>query len=127
MANSVAYQTSVKNTTIDFKIYLAVAITIISWASAFAGIRAGLQSYAPEQVALLRYLTASAVLLVIAVYNRTPLPRRKDLIAIVVLGALGITIYNITLNKGEHDTPAAVASLIIASAPIFVALFAKAF
>jgi len=86
-----------------------------------------LQSYAPEQMALLRYLTASAVLLLIAINNRTPLPRRKDLVSLAVLGALGITLYNITLNKGEHDTPAAVASLIIASAPIFVAIFAKAF
>jgi drug/metabolite transporter (DMT)-like permease len=112
---------------LELRTVLAILVTIVSWASAYAGIRAGLQAYSPEQVALLRYLTASIVLLVIAIRQRLPLPGRKDLPLIVVLGILGISIYNIALNKGESDTPAAVASVIVSSAPIFVALFAKIF
>jgi drug/metabolite transporter (DMT)-like permease len=127
MANSVVYQTAVKNPAFDLKTFAVVTITVISWASAFAGIRAGLQSYAPEQVALLRYATASVVLLIIALRNRIPLPQRRDLLPIIALGFTGFTFYNIVLNAGEKDTPAAVASLIVASAPIFVALLAKTF
>jgi drug/metabolite transporter (DMT)-like permease len=102
-----------------------VQITIVAWASAFAGIRAGLQAYAPEQVALLRYLTASVALLIVAVLTKMPLPHRQDIPAIAGLGLVGFSIYNLALNKGEHETPAAVASVIIASAPIFVSLFAR--
>lgn len=125
MANSLAFRTALKESAFDFKTVAAVAITIISWASAFAGIRAGLQSYAPAQVALLRYATASLVLLIIAFRNRIPLPQRGDWLPIFALGFAGFTFYNVALNKGESDTAAAVASLIIASAPIFVALAAK--
>ena len=38
----------------------SAAITIIFWGSAFAGIRAGLHSYSPAHLALLRFLAASA-------------------------------------------------------------------
>ena len=79
-------ETSVQSPALDLKTIGAVAITIVSWASAFAGIRAGLQSYAPEQVALLRYATASLVLLIIALRNRIPLPNRRDLVPIILLG-----------------------------------------
>jgi len=53
-------------------------ITVIFWGSAFAGIRAGLHSYAPAQLALLRFLSASAVLAVYAVVTRMRLPALKD-------------------------------------------------
>ena len=60
---------------VDFRTYLAVGLTIVLWASAFAGIRAGLVSYTPEAIALLRYLTASAVLAGYALLTKMPLPR----------------------------------------------------
>src|SRR5689334_11516116 len=77
---------------LELRTVIAILITIVSWASAFAGIRAGLQSYSPEQVALLRYLTASIVLLVVAVRRQLPLPGRKDLPLVIVLGMVGIAI-----------------------------------
>ncbi len=127
MADSIAYQTTTKPTAFDFKTFAAVAVTVVAWASAFAGIRAGLQSYAPEHVALLRYATASLILLVIALRNGIQLPQRRDLLPIAILGFTGFTFYNVVLNKGEQNTASAVASLIVASAPIFVALLAKGF
>jgi drug/metabolite transporter (DMT)-like permease len=117
---------SVKHISIrfDWRTSLVVACTVVLWASAFAGIRAGLQSYTPQSVALLRYLTASAVLLVYAVLTRMPLPRRRDLPGLALAGFLGFTLYNVALNIGEQSIPAGTASLIVASAPIYVALFA---
>ena len=47
---------------------LALAATLLLWASAFAGIRAGLRAYSPAHLAVLRFLVASAVL---AIYART--------------------------------------------------------
>jgi drug/metabolite transporter (DMT)-like permease len=112
---------------VHWQTYLAILLTVISWASAFAGIRAGLHAYTPESVALLRYLTASLILLVYALSVKMPLPRWRDVPGIVLSGFIGFTFYNVALNVGEEQIPAGTASLIVASAPIFVAVFAAIF
>jgi drug/metabolite transporter (DMT)-like permease len=98
-----------------------VAVVVITWASAFAGIRAGLAAYSPQSVALLRYGTAALLLAGYALAARAPLPRWRDWPAIAVLGLVGISLYNVALNLGETRIPAGTASLIVASAPVYVA------
>lgn len=109
----------------DWRIYAAVLIPVISWASAFAGIRAGLESYTPEHLALLRYIIASFALAVYAVLTRMPLPRLRDVPGIALTGFIGVAFYSIALNAGEMGVSAGVASMIVASSPIFVALLAR--
>jgi len=109
---------------IDFRIIMAIAVTLIFWASAFAGIRAGLKAYSPGNLVLFRFLTASLVLLVYAIVTRMPLPERKDLPAIFFLGFMGITVYHLALTFGELKVTAGSASLLIASGPIFTAILA---
>ena len=104
----------------------ATIIALLFWASAFAGIRAALESYGPGQVALIRFGTASLVLAVYAVVTRMPLPKRRDLPVIVAAGLLGITIYHVALNYGEVTVSAGAAALIISSIPIFTALMGRA-
>jgi drug/metabolite transporter (DMT)-like permease len=106
---------------------LAAGVTVIFWASAFPAIRAGLQAFSPFHVALLRYLTASLVLAIYALVTRMPLPRLRDLPNLALLGLIGFTLYNALLNWGEVTVPSAIASFIIAGAPIFMALFATFF
>ena len=106
---------------------LAALTTIVLWASAFAGIRAGLKSYAPEHVALLRYLVAAIVLGIYALLTRMPLPERRDLPRLALLGFLGFSAYNVALNAGEVGVSAGVASFIVASAPILMALGSTTF
>lgn len=112
---------------IDLRNLAAIGVTIFLWASAFAGIRAGLRAYTPEHLALLRYLTASLALAIYAVLTRMPLPRLRDLPGIAPIGIVGVTFYNVALGAGEIGVSAGVASLIVASSPIFVALLATAF
>jgi len=109
---------------IDFRIIMAIAFTLIFWASAFAGIRVGLKAYSPENLVLFRFLTASIVLSVYAIITRMPLPEKKDLPAIFFLGFIGITVYHLALTFGELKVTAGSASLLIASAPIFTAILA---
>ena len=106
---------------IDFRILMAIAITLIFWASAFAGIRVGLKAYSPENLVLLRFLTASIALSVYAIISRMTLPEKKDLPAIFFLGFIGITVYHLALTFGELKVTAGSASLLIASGPIFTA------
>lgn len=95
---------------------------IIFWASAFAGIRVGLKAYGPFEMAAFRYLIASLVLAVIAVYRRIRLPSLSDLPRLFLLGTSGIAIYNLALNYGEMTVTAGAASFIINTVPIFTVL-----
>lgn len=111
----------------DGRVLLAAGLTVVLWASAFAGIRAGLQSYSPASVATLRFLTASVVLIIYGLLARIPLPALRDVPGIALTGFLGLSVYHVALNAGEVSVPAGVASFIIASAPIFMAILAAAF
>lgn len=103
----------------------ALAVALVLWASAFAGIRAGLRAYAPAHLALLRFLVASLVLAIYALIAHFRRPELRDLPGLVLTGAIGITFYNIALNYGETRVTAGAASLLIASVPIWTALFAR--
>jgi drug/metabolite transporter (DMT)-like permease len=109
------------------RVAFSVAITVFFWASSFAGIREGLVGYSPEHLSLLRYVVASSVLAGYALAVRLPLPQRRDLPGIAFTGFLGIAAYSVLLNRGELGVSAGVASMIVASIPIFVALLATLF
>jgi drug/metabolite transporter (DMT)-like permease len=116
--------------------WFALAGTLLLWASAFPGIREGMQvtaastvgpgGYGPGEVALLRFATASAVLAVFAALTRMRLPRREDLLGIAVAGVVGITGYHVPLNFGELTVSSGAAALLIAAGPVFVALMSMA-
>lgn len=106
---------------------LALGVTVLIWASAFAGIRAGLEAYTPGHLALLRFLVGSALLVIYALATRMPLPAWRDLPAVVLGGFLGFTVYHTGLAFGQVTVEAGSASLIIASVPVFTAVLAVAF
>lgn len=107
-----------------FNVIVAYSLAIFLWASAFPGIRVGLESYTPEHLALFRLLVGSLALVVIAILTRMRLPELKDIPAILLLGFLGFTVYHTALNVGEKTVSAGVASLIVSMTPIFSALLA---
>lgn len=108
--------------------YVAIVIALVLWAAAFPGIRAGLVAYTPGQVALLRFLTASATFAVLAVVRRgMRVPDRRDIGRIVVAGLLGISVYHVALNYGEVTVESAAAALLISSVPVFTALLSAVF
>ena len=104
---------------------VALAFTLIVWASAFAGIRAGLRAYSPANLAILRFLIASSVLAVYAGIAHFRRPEIRDVPGLALTGAVGITFYNLALNYGETRVAAGAASLLIASTPIWTALAAR--
>ncbi len=100
----------------------ALAVTVVTWASAFPAIRVGLDGYGPWALALLRLLVASAVLVLVALVVRVRLPRRGLWARVLVAGLLGQTLYQGLLMTGELTVPAGTASLLIATAPVFSVL-----
>ncbi|RIH81859.1 carboxylate/amino acid/amine transporter [Calidithermus terrae] len=109
----------------DSRTLLAIALTLLPWASAFAGIRAGLEAYSPGHLTLLRFLVASLTLLVYALAVRMPLPRRQDWPGIFAVSFLGITVYHTALNFGQVTVLAGPAALLIACGPVFTALLSR--
>ena len=76
----------------------ALAASLLFWASAFAGIRAGLRAYSPAHLAILRFATASVFLGIYAGIAHFRQPQLRDLPGLLLTGFLGITVYNIALN-----------------------------
>ncbi|QHM12771.1 DMT family transporter [Bacillus subtilis] len=109
------------------QIMISHSLMIGLWASAFPGIRAGLEGYTPEHLALCRLLIGSMALLLFAVLTQMRLPDLKDIPAIFLLGFLGFALYHILLNIGEKTVSAGVASLLVTTAPIFSAMLSRLF
>lgn len=112
----------------EYKTQLLILIAISLWASAFVGIRAGLQDFSPEGLALLRYLIASACMALIYVFlpHRQYIPL-KDKILLMSVGIVGIGIYNVALNYGEINVSSSLASFLIGQTPLISVLFAILF
>ncbi|HMK29844.1 MAG TPA: DMT family transporter [Terriglobales bacterium] len=109
------------------RFYIALIGPMVLWASGFAGIRAGLVGYSPTHLAALRFLVASATMVVYALVARTPLPKRGDIPFLLITGIVSITWYHLALNKGEQTVSAGASSMLVASAPIWSVLIAHIF
>ena len=105
----------------------AALLTIVFWASAFAGITVGLNAYSPGELALLRYLVASVAFGILGLVYGIRVPQLRDLPIFGVLGILGVSGYHTALSYGQQTVSAGAASLLIASAPIFTAIWAVVF
>lgn len=102
----------------------AIVTTVLLWASAFPAIRVSLTAYTPGEVAFLRYLVASVVLVGYALIRQMPMPRLRDVPLIALCGFIGFALYNVMLNAGQVTVPAGVASFIISSEVGVIALLA---
>ena len=111
----------------NVRVAIALALTLVLWASAFAGIREGLRAYTPGHLALLRFLVASVTVLIYALVTRMRLPAVRDVPAILLLGFLGITVYQVALSYGERSVSAGAASILVATVPCFTAILAAIF
>ena len=102
----------------------AAGVTVVCWASAFVAIRVAVRSFTPAEVAWLRFCAAAAALGFVALFPRMPMPRARDLPALAGLGLVGHALYNLALAWGQARVPAASASFIVSSAPIWMVVLA---
>ncbi len=112
----------------SIKARLAIMTAVLLWASAFIGIRLGLQFYSPQGMALLRFMIASLCMGVIYYF----MPARsvihtRDIIALMTLGGVSVGIYNLFLNFAEVSVLSGVASFVTSQSPIIAAILAAVF
>jgi drug/metabolite transporter (DMT)-like permease len=104
---------------------LALAATVVLWASAFAAIREAVTAFGWADLSFLRLALAALPLAVMALARgRRWRPSRSDLLLIGLVALSGMTLYQVLLNAGEVTVDAATASLLVGTAPIFTALLA---
>jgi drug/metabolite transporter (DMT)-like permease len=109
------------------KATLALAVTVVLWASAFPAIKVGLDGYGVAGLSFARLAVASAALLLAAPVLGVRLPRPADLPLIAGCGLAGMSAYQLLLNWGEVRVPAGTASLLVSVAPVFSVLLAAEF
>lgn len=106
---------------------MLVALSLL-WGLAFVGIKEALAELSPVTLTVLRFAIADACLVAVMAAARAARPRfgRRDIGRLAVLGVCGVPVYHIAINWGEERTGASVAALIVATAPVMVALLSAA-
>jgi drug/metabolite transporter (DMT)-like permease len=98
---------------------------MVLWAGNFIVVKTALSVLPPIGFTFLRFLLASATLLVLLRWREgsVGLPRR-DFIAMCLLGGLGFGLYQMLWTTGLTTVAAGDSALIIAATPVLVALLA---
>lgn len=109
--------------TLDWRALAALALALLLWALSFPLTRIALVAYAPGHLALARYCLATLVLLAYCVLTRAPLPRRTDLLPLIMTGLLCGTAYQLGFNFGMRTVASGPAAVLVDTVPIFAALF----
>ncbi len=106
------------------RVILALSITVLFWASAFAVIKSAVQAYGPGELATLRFTIAATALGIAAAIKGVRVPRGRQIGWFFASGFTGFALYHPLLNYGEQQISAGTAALIINSAPVWTALLA---
>lgn len=108
-------------------VYFKLLLTAVFWGGTFIAARVVAQNVGPFSAAFLRFAVASVFLVFITrrLEGKLPIPRKHQIIPVVLLGLTGAFAYNFFFFSGLKTIPASRASLIIATNPIFIALFAS--
>lgn len=109
------------------KIYIKLTLTMIFWGGTFVSGRVLAGHVSPFSAAFLRFVAASIILLIVLYRQNRGFPAvpRRLFLPILCLSLTGVFSYNILFFWGLHSTDASRASVIIASNPIFIAVFAS--
>lgn len=102
--------------------FLAFA-SVFLWSSLYVSVKILLEVFSPLELLVLQFAIGYCCLLLIA--PRLLKSTLKDELYFLLAGLSGITIYNLFLNLAMDISKASNVSVIIATAPLFTALFAS--
>ncbi len=102
------------------KVWTALITVYVIWGSTYLGIAVAGETIAPLFAASTRFITAGALMVGIVLLRRGNLRvSRRALVSCIVIGAL-LPGANAVLFFAERDVPTGLASLIIATVPLWV-------
>lgn len=113
----------------NIAIYLSLILTTFLWGGTFVAGRMLAANVDPATAAFLRFVVASAVMLVIVRFaeGKFTIPPVRTWFPLLLLGATGVFAYNVFFFHGLQHIGAGRASLIIASTPLTITLLAAIF
>jgi drug/metabolite transporter (DMT)-like permease len=100
----------------------ALLLLAVIWGGSVPLTKLGLRDFPPFTLTALRYLVAAPFFILLLRGRQLPLPR--DLVTAAVLGTLGIVFGQVSQTLGVLETSASVATVISATIPILVVVFA---
>jgi drug/metabolite transporter (DMT)-like permease len=104
---------------------LAVAVTVLAWASAFVAIRAVGAEYDAGPLALGRLLVGALALGAgLLAAGRWVAPTGREWALIALCGLAWFAVYNVALNAAEQRVDAGTTAMLVNVGPILIALFA---
>jgi drug/metabolite transporter (DMT)-like permease len=106
---------------------IAVATTLVLWASAFVAIRHLGSDFSAGALTLGRIGVAAVALAFVAMRQGFPRPTGRQWVSIAVIGVLWFSIYHLALNQGEVWVDAGTAAMLLQVSPVLVALLAAMF
>ncbi len=111
----------------NFLPVIAAIVTVILWAFAFPASKVALEWFSVEQVVLFRYLVACLFYGVLFLCGKFPLPKLRDVPLLLLLGLLGITVYQLFFVFGMGKVAGGAAAMIITTNPVCTSLLARFF
>lgn len=119
-----AIKTVTAKSSMDVTAAIAVAITVIGWASSFPAIRVGLHAFGPIELGSLRFTIAAVPAALFLLIKRPAMPKIGEWWRFATGGVVFVALYTAMLNIGEQTVSAGAASFIINVAPILTAIMA---
>ena len=104
--------------------HIYALITIVFWSLPNVFTRLAMGHFTAPSLSFLRFLFASAILLVVVLVARIKPPRFRDLPWFILGGLVGFSIYMIVFSIGQSMVGSATGSVIIAIVPVCTALCA---
>jgi drug/metabolite transporter (DMT)-like permease len=103
---------------------LAVAVTVLAWASAFVAIRGAGVRLAPGALALGRLVVGAVVLGVLQSRRRWVRPTGREWGLLTVCGVGWFGLYNVALNAAERHLDAGTTAMLVNVGPLLIAVLA---
>ena len=105
------------------QLILAFAAVYIIWGTTYLGIRVAVQTIPPFLMAGIRFTTAGLIIFIFLRLRGRPIPQRRHWLPAIIVGTLLLAGGSGMLSWAEKEVPSGIAALVVATVPLWFALF----
>ena len=100
--------------------YIALICVCIFWGTTYLGIRMALESFSPNTLLCVRYLTSGSLMLIVAALRGDHIPRGRELLLTAGFGIVTLGVGNGCLVFAEQWIPSGLAALFVTTSPFWL-------